>query len=167
MKRWIAFAVSGLLFAGTLTAADATPAEKKYADEDYAAAYAVLEASGARDSLARSTEKMTELMVRSNPKLAPVQGELNAFYAKNLGYDALKKDLAEVYLKIFTRDELIELAAFYASPIGRKIAENQATLSSESARVGQQRVQQHLPELQAILMKALQNAQAKQPQVVE
>ena len=47
------------------------------------------------------------------------------------------KHLEPIYAARFTADELNQLIAFYRTPIGHRLADEQATIGIESMRAGQ------------------------------
>lgn len=153
MKQWFACAAFCALFLGFIVSVGAAEQQTQYSPEDYEAAYGMLEASGASRSMSHVLGKMSEIILQANPQLEPAKAELDDFFKKNFSYDSMKKDLAETYLKHFSRDELLELKKFYETPLGRKIAEKQPLLTMEASRISQNRAQAVLPELQAIIKK--------------
>ena len=69
-----------------------------------------------------------------------------------LSWEAMKDELVELYLPLFSREEFEQLADFYQSPVGRKLIEHLPRLSSASAAVAQQRWDTHLAaDIQQVL----------------
>jgi hypothetical protein len=65
-----------------------------------------------------------------------------------MSYEALKPQIASLYASEFSASELDAAAAFYRTAAGRKFMEKMPALTSRSMELGQQAVQEHLPELQ-------------------
>jgi hypothetical protein len=65
-----------------------------------------------------------------------------------MSYAALKPQLASLYASEFSASELDAAASFYRTAAGRKFMEKMPALMSNSMELGQQAVQDHLPELQ-------------------
>ena len=101
--------------------------------------------------LSQSIDQMLQLQVQQNPTIAPYLSEMKAFFAKYMSWASLKDDMVSLYMTEFTEPELKELVAFYQTPIGKKTVQRMPVLMSKGAEVGQRRVQEHLPELQAAI----------------
>lgn len=98
-----------------------------------------------------SIEKMLEVQVKQNPSIAPLKDTMLKFFDKYMGWESMKEDMAKIYMKNFTDEELKELIIFYKTPVGRKTAILMPVLTSEGAALGQQRVQEHMHELQMMI----------------
>jgi len=101
--------------------------------------------------LSQSIDQMLQLQVQQNPTIAPYQSEMKAFFAKYMSWASLKNDMVNLYMAEFTEPELKELAAFYQTPVGKKTVQRMPVLMTKGAELGQRRVQEHLPELQAAI----------------
>ena len=76
---------------------------------------------------------------------------MKAFLNKYMGWASLKDDMAKLYMANFSESELNELNKFYQTPLGKKTVQKMPTLMTKGAEIGQKRVQEHLPELQAAI----------------
>jgi hypothetical protein len=101
--------------------------------------------------LSQSVDKMLAMQVEQNPAIAPYQAQMKAFLNKYMGWASLKDDMAKLYMANFSESELNELNKFYQTPLGKKTVQKMPTLMTKGAEIGQKRVQEHLPELQAAL----------------
>jgi hypothetical protein len=99
--------------------------------------------------LKKSVDEMVAMQVQQNPSIAPYETVMKEFLAKYMSWDSLKADMVKIYMDEFTEAELGELNKFYQTPVGRKTVEKMPTLMSKGAQLGGQRVQEHMPELQA------------------
>ncbi len=123
---------------------------------------ALLELMDMESLLTQSVDQMLQVQVQQNPSIAPYQQDMKAFFAKYMSWASLKDDMVTIYMAEFTEPELKELTAFYQTPVGRKTVQRMPTLVAKGAEIGQRRVQEHLPELQAaIAAKAGSAAPAK------
>ncbi len=105
---------------------------------------------------------MLQVQVQQNPSIARYQQDMKAFFAKYMSWASLKDDMVTIYMAEFTELELKELTAFYQTPVGKKTVQRMPALMAKGAEMGQRRVQEHLPELQAaIAAKAGSAAPAK------
>lgn len=126
------------------------------------AALNLLDAMDMRVTLARTVEQVTTAEVDKNPDLIPFKGVMLEFMGKHMGYDSLKGDLAKLYADSFTRAELEELARFYQTPLGRKMLLKLPELTVEGSRLGQRKVEEHLPELEAMITQEAERLKAQQ-----
>jgi uncharacterized protein len=101
--------------------------------------------------LAESIDQMLAMQVQQNPALAQFQPQMKAFLSKYMSWASLKDDMAKIYMAEFTEAELKELTKFYETPLGKKTIQKMPGLMAKGAEIGQKRVQDHLPELQAAL----------------
>ena len=127
-----------------------------------AAAHDLLDAMKLRTTLVQMVNSMLDQQVAANPQIAPYKQIMSDFMKKHMSFDTLKPEFARLYAEEFTEPELKELAAFYRTPTGAKMANKLVVLTQKGAQIGQRRVQQHLPELQQAIMQAAQQQQGQQ-----
>ena len=97
-----------------------------------------------------------DLQVQQNPQLGQYRSVMEEFFSKYFTYATIKEPLTTVYAESFTEKELKDLIAFYQTPTGQKAAKKQPELMQKGMQLGQQEVKNHLPELQAMMMKHMQ-----------
>jgi hypothetical protein len=107
--------------------------------------------------MSESIDQMLEMQVKQNPAIGQFKDEMKKFLSKYMSWAAMKDDMVKIYASEFTEQELKELLAFYQTPLGRKTVAKMPKLMAKGAELGQQRVQEHLPELQ----KAIQEQATK------
>lgn len=107
--------------------------------------------------MSESLDQMMQMQMKQNPAIAPYEPQMRAFFNKYMSWASLKEDMTKLYMAEFTEAELKELLAFYQTPVGKKTIEKMPRLMAKGAEMGQQRVQEHLPELQ----KAIQESATK------
>jgi uncharacterized protein len=98
--------------------------------------------------LTDSLDQMLQMQMKQNPAIAAYEPQMRAFFAKYMSWASLKEDMVKIYMAEFSEQELKELLAFYQTPVGKKTIQKMPSLLAKGAELGQQRVQQHLPELQ-------------------
>ena len=118
------------------------------------AAESLLALMGMEKLLSQSVDQMLALQVQQNPSLAPYQAQMKTFLNKYMSWASLKDDMAKVYMAEFTEAELNDLIKFYQTPLGKKTVEKMPSLMAKGAEMGQKRMQEHLPELQAAIQAA-------------
>lgn len=142
MKQLVAASILALsLLASTTARAD----EKAGAQE---AAVRLMDAMGMETALAKSIDASLDTQLKSNPELGPYRGVFRSFLAKYMSYAALMPQIADLYASEFSAAELDATADFYRTAAGQKFMEKMPALMSKSMELGQQAVQDHLPELQ-------------------
>jgi len=104
--------------------------------------------------LSDSLDQMLQMQMKQNPQIAPYEPQMRAFFNKYMSWASLKEDMVKIYMAEFTEQELKELLAFYQTPVGKKSIQKMPTLLAKGAELGQQRVQQHLPELQQAIQES-------------
>ncbi len=139
---------------GAATAAAGGDAATEYPDYAVAAAIEFLEAKGTSDLLRNSFGTMIDAQIKAVPELKPYREVLEQFFTENLGFDALKNDLAKIYLREFNVSELSELLSFYRSPTGMKFAKVESALAPEFSLLIMERLQQSMPLLEKKLSEA-------------
>ena len=101
--------------------------------------------------MSQSVDSMLDAQVKQNPAIAPYQAQMKAFFAKYMSWDSMKTDMVKLYEDEFSEAELKELITFYQTPVGKKTIQKMPLLLAKGAELGQKRVQEHLPELQAAI----------------
>lgn len=115
---------------------------------------------------AKTAEAGAEAMmgiVTSNPELAPYQDVFRAWYKKVFAGDELEEEMAAIYMKAFTEEELKGLMAFYATPLGIKALQKFPELMKQGAEIGMSRAQKHSAELEEMIATARKEREKKTP----
>ena len=102
----------------------------------------------------QTIEKMVDVQVAGNPNIKPLKPVLMKFFKKHMGWESMKHDMAKIYTKNFTDEELLGLIQFYKTPLGQKTAMLVPTLTAEGAALGQKRVQENMAELTQMITDA-------------
>jgi hypothetical protein len=114
----------------------------------YLAAEKLLTVSISAESYATLIETSIDQQIDANPAIGPYRDIMLAYLTKYMSYDAIKEDLIQLYMKNFTEKELNEITAFYQTPTGKKAAKIMPDLFQQGAAIGQNKVQEHISELQ-------------------
>ena len=80
---------------------------------------------------------------------------MKTFMHKYYTWDTLKGDLSKMYAAEFTENELIQLTAFFNTPLGRKYGDKMSTLTQEGMVMGQKVIKDHQPELEQMMKEAM------------
>ena len=79
----------------------------------------------------------------------------NAVYdliAKEMDWNAVKKDYAELYASTFTEEELQGVIDFYKSPAGKSFVAKQPELMKKSMELNQAKMSAIMPQIQQLIM---------------
>ena len=98
-----------------------------------------------------SVDNVVQLQLRQNPQLAQHKKTMQTFFERHIGWNALKEDIAEMYMRKFSEKELQEINAFYITPAGQKVITVLPELVKERNQLAMIRLQQNIGELQKII----------------
>jgi hypothetical protein len=98
-----------------------------------------------------SVESVVMLQLRQNPQLAQQKEKVFDFFARHIGWPALKDDIAKMYMDTFSEKELDEINAFYITPAGQKVIKVLPDLVQKRNQLAMQRLQENIGELQKII----------------
>ena len=98
-----------------------------------------------------SVDSVVQLQIRQNPKLVTHEKKIHAFFKKHIGWNALKNDIADMYMRKFTEKELQEINVFYMTPAGQKVITVLPELVQERNQLAMRQLQQNIGELQQII----------------
>jgi hypothetical protein len=129
----------------------------------HAAAESLLTMMGMDKVMSQSIDQMLQVQVKQNPAIAPFEQQMKAFLTKYMSWASMKEDMVRLYEGEFTEAELRELIAFYQTPVGKKTIQKMPQLLSKGAEIGQSRIQEHLPELQAAISASQSPAKTTTP----
>jgi len=96
-------------------------------------------------------KRITQMQVEANPKLKDIEPIIQEFFTKYMGWETQRGDIAALYAKNYTADELKELNKFYQTPLGQKTVQIMPQLAAASAQIGQGRMMKHMPEMKAMI----------------
>ncbi len=98
-----------------------------------------------KDQFTKDTEKLMVILIK--PSFKPVIAQFSGMVPDDKK-EAFKKDveatmpqlysdMAKIYMDEFTHDEIKELLKFYATPVGKKMAEKSGDMSQKGMMIGQ------------------------------
>ena len=114
-----------------------------------------------KESYEGMIKRITQMQIQANPQLKAIEPAIEAFFTKFMGWEAQKGDIAALYAKNYTVEELKELNRFYQSPLGQKTVQIMPQLAAASAQIGQSRMMQHMPEMKAMVEAELKKVAPK------
>jgi len=110
-----------ILLLAALVAAGARPAAAQEPLR-HELALQLLEAMRMPEQIQSSIATVVATQARLNPDVPGLAEVLRDFLARYVTWDAMKEEYAEIYAGAFTEEELREMAAFYRTPTGQKLA---------------------------------------------
>jgi hypothetical protein len=128
---------------------------KEQKSDSLEAAYKLLDEMNLKKVYENAVNGSTQRLIAANKNFKSVEGEIKAFYQKYIGWDSVKKDLAKLYSKYYTPQELQDITNFYKTKTGKKVLATMGKLAYEGQMLTQKRLRPHLNELKKILDEAM------------
>ena len=147
MKR-ILLALALAVVAASRAAAQHSPSHRE-------AAMDVLVAMRVPQALEASLNTALQVQLQGDPRLRGMEAVLREFFARYMSWDNLKAQYADMYANTFSEAELREMAEFYRTPVGQKLARSTPSLLQQGAALGERAVREHMPELQEMIRQHL------------
>lgn len=101
--------------------------------------------------LSDSIESMLQLEMINNPELKPYESTIRNFYVRYMSGESLWSEFLQLYMNTFTEPELVEITAFYKTPVGQKSLKEAPHLMAAGAAIGQRRVMENIEELKRMI----------------
>jgi len=135
--------LAGMLSASTLQAADDAALRQEVET--------LFRLTQMEQKINESVLSVAQLQLRQDPSMAQQQDVLMAFLDKYIGWEAIRGELADMYMQTFTLEELQAMNAFYITPTGQKVITIVPQLVQKRNMMAMQRLQENIGELQAAL----------------
>jgi hypothetical protein len=84
---------------------------------------------------------------------------INDLVAREMQWQEIKNDYIGLYTDAFTEQELHQLIQFYSTPLGHKVIEKMPVLMEQSMQLGQKKMMNIMPEIQALSEEMIQEIQ--------
>ncbi|VAW81535.1 hypothetical protein MNBD_GAMMA12-2493 [hydrothermal vent metagenome] len=161
MKKSKIVTLLSIIIAFTLISSAARAAPLVEDDPKTIAIYELFSATKMKSTFRQTIAKMLDLQIKQRPQMAPYRAVMLKFFAKYMGWNSLKADMAKIYASKFTVAEIKKLTAFYQTPLGIKTALLLPQLAAEGAALGQRKVQANLGELRKMIVAETAKIKAK------
>jgi hypothetical protein len=115
-----------------------------------------------KESYEGMIKRITKMQIQANPKIQSIEPMIETFFTKYMGWEAQRGDIAALYAKNYTADELKKLNTFYQTPLGQKTVQLMPQLAAAAAQIGQSRMMQHMPEMKTMIEAELKKKEVKQ-----
>jgi len=137
---------------GTMKSAKAIIAKTQAPDKDgLKAAYTLLDTMHMSDNYNRMTKQITNMQIAQAPKLEVVRDTIENFFQKYMGWDAIKEEIAALYAKNYSKEELEKMNSFFASEVGQKYIALTPKIAAASAQIGQSKLHGRMGELRKMI----------------
>lgn len=114
-----------------------------------------------KENIDKSLDNVMSMQEKAFQNKPQVIAEIKKFYKKNIGWEAQKADIINIYKELFSEKEINNLIAFYETPTGKKMVELEPKIQEKLMKMTMARMQKAMPELQKIIMEALQKPSSK------
>jgi len=109
--------------------------------------YELVDALGGKAQLTELHDRVIANLVMADPALGEYRATIQLWAQQYLSWDAMREEMAALYRKYFTAEELSDMLAFYGSGTGRKVVLLTPTLLSEGSEIGARLTRAHKDEL--------------------
>lgn len=137
-------------------AASAAPAAPAATASHRAAVARLMEVTRVKELTEQGAATMLDAQLRQMPQLAPVSGVLRDFYREQLAWSVLEPEYTQLYLEVFSEQEVRDLVAFYQTPLGRTMLTKMPALMARTNEMTTRRMQAAMPQLMQRLQAAMQ-----------
>lgn len=98
------------------------------------------------------SDKQMPILEKYDDKLLNVMKE-------DMAWSKMRDDYIDIYAKVYTEEEILDINKFYRSPAGKKMIEKMPQLLQETMTVTQKSMQKLIPKLQQISEEMAQEIQ--------
>lgn len=93
------------------------------------------------------------------PILEKYDDKLLNVMKEDMAWSKMRDDYIDIYAKVYTEEEILDINKFYRSPAGKKMIEKMPQLLQETMTVTQKSMQKLIPKLQQISEEMAQEIQ--------
>lgn len=116
-----------------------------------AAVDGLFEAMHLQQVLDIALDNAIKVQLEANPKIRQFEGVMRRFMGKYLSLKGVREPLTRLYVERFSELELVQLAAFYRTPLGERTLSELPKLLEEGGKIGLSLVQEHMDELKSMI----------------
>lgn len=156
--------IAGMFFAIALVTQSAFASEESHlaaVDELFTAMkmkqqYETSLISGFNAGLSMSDQKLANLPIEQQNKINAGMEKVRARVVELMGWSAVKSEIAGIYTKNFTEEEVAAITKMLETPTGQLLVSKQISLLPETMAIGQKKAQEMMPEIIRIMQEAMQ-----------
>jgi hypothetical protein len=155
-SKLILITISCVLFL-TWTNVKAQTASLNFSPSHLQAAENLLISMGLNTQFGAITDNIVKAFGNQMPEnnRAAFVGVMQKFMNKYYNWEVLKGDFSKIYAAEFSEGELVQMTAFFNTPVGKKYANKLALLTQKGMLLGQKVVQDHQTELEQMMKNAI------------
>jgi len=105
--------------------------------------------------ISRVQHEVFEPQIARDPSYAQYKLVIDSYFARFMSYEANKGEIAKIFSKEFTEDEMREIVKFYSSPVGQKATRLLFPMVGKITNLIYSKGREHLPELKNMLKNEL------------
>lgn len=120
------------------------------------AVHELLEVMHIQEQLTSTLDIFLNSQLEANPNIRPFEAVMRTFLIKYLSLDALREPLATLYMQRFSELDLVQITAFYRTPLGQRSVSEIPKMMEEGSKLGRRMVEAHMPELQQMILDQIQ-----------
>ena len=103
------------------------------------------------DGMFLNMTKELNIPLEQRPLLEKYLKRQSDILRAELNWAWLKSQLVDVYVKVYTEEEIREITAFYNSPIGQKFIAKMPELMQASMQIMQGKMKEMIPKMEALM----------------
>lgn len=111
------------------------------------------------ESMLKSQFEQMGVSEKQRPVLEKYNQKLISLMKKEMAWSKMRDDFINIYIKVYTEEEILEINKFYSSPVGKKMVEKMPMLMQESMTLTQKIVQNIFPQIKQISEEMAQEVQ--------
>lgn len=104
-------------------------------------------------TMSGGAEAMADAMISQNAMLRPYKSVLIDWFAEVFAPANFEHQLVDIYAEAFSEDEILDLLAFYKTPTGQKMVQQQPELMKKGAALGEKLAEEKSSLLQEMIQR--------------
>lgn len=113
-----------------------------------------------RGAMTQGMSQVKDMPPAAQAKVRESQDRTMALMRKALSWDQMRADYIGVYDQTLTEEEIDGMLRFYRTPAGQSVIKKMPVVMRKSVELGQRRVQEIMPEIQAETQRLMKDLQA-------
>jgi hypothetical protein len=101
--------------------------------------------------LERTLDTSIKVQIDANPTIRPFESVMRKFMAKYLSLEGIREPISRLYMDRFSELEILQLTAFYRTPLGQRTLAELPKIMEEGSKIGMSLVKDHMNELKEMI----------------
>ena len=120
------------------------------------AVYELLAVMHMQEQLSSTLDIFLNSQLEANPNIRPFEAVMRTFLMKYLSLDAIREPMATLYMARFSELDIVQITSFYRTPLGQRSVSEFPKMMEEGSKLGRRMVEEHMPELQQMILDQIQ-----------